>query len=1135
VPAIDDLERIRTRRLHDTCGWVEENAIFQNWLDPNRFSVLLLEGPPGCGKSTVTTRIIELLQTGHPTAYFFCDAKDIDRQSWGQIVRTWTWQLLLQKSHLVDDIFNIYGETAGAITPLASYYKALKCLLRRGENAFLILDGLDESKDLESHLSNSIIHELTRYAKIMFVSRPGPMVDFIAERASGSFGKVIVRPESNATDIARLVSQGVQSLHLNTAISKTIVNRLVQGANGMFLWAYLMLRHISQLTTLAALDDLPEGLEELYIRIIGRIMSLPANQSRLASRVLQWTYSAVRQLSVAELGIALSVKPGSDHHDERNEIQSLAVAIRNCCSPLLEVDETRGSVRFVHSSAVEFLRQIGSSPTQSLGLRALPIVPDIRNEYTAAVCLTYLGYDHISYVSDDEDTRAYDKNLRLHLESNGFLEYCALNWWKHLPLLKTNIEDTQESFRVSVVRFASSESTLVKWLQLFRLLDGPRLGKLHKDESFSPGAHRYHWMSEVVGSKFSQLWLAPNGLFTRWDRWITESFFNGRHSTPIGIAAFFNFTNAVESELERGVSVDTRDSVGLTPLLYSAHGDAADTLQQLLHHGADVQATSLMGFSSIRYASRNCTTVLPILLERGASISTQEKNEGLNPLHATCVSIGWHPMVLRELLKWSTNEHLNAVDFMGRTPLHLAAAIDLKMSARLIKGRLIQASKSKPQVYAVSAQEAFTPVLAHSIHIWATAWGSPLSRLATDTTSNHLRRDVSILVQKIKTTIIFVLGQKGPRIDTLDAFGQSPLHLASAASFSGRGPELTGHETDPVIQSLLDLGSIAEGRNASGQRPLDIALAQGSWMTALTLLRVDAVNGVLLDSNRRSMEAIILQNAASEQKGRSQPAMFASMKEGHHPKSLLDALEVSYILQARLSLSTPPNVLTSGIIVEIVSSILDFAEYWAISTNEVSINTDQFARKPPPAAVQLGKGRVRRLEIYVARPPIRRGSRMGCCHRLRHSPYARYGFEYTTAFSGLLYSSWHSSVLREEQNPLHKDGALLQLAQRSVVSIDGEKEATLTTRSVSAAPALWKSVRLEGKFQLEEIWKQVWPLQLAAKQSGDVPEAEAQQVISWMESLREGDEITLSLSEEFIVQDIALYSKFGLVLYSALS
>jgi hypothetical protein len=280
----------------------------------------------------------------------------------------------------------------------------------------------------------------------MFVSRPGPTVDFIAERASGSFGKVIVRPESNATDIARLVLQGVQSLHLNTAISKTIVNRLVQGANGMFLWAYLMLRHISQLTTLAALDDLPEGLEELYTRIIGRIMSLPPNQSRLASRVLQWTFSAVRQLSVAELGIALSVKRGSNHHDERNKIQSLAVAIHNCCSPLLEVDETRGSVRFVHSSAVEFLRQIGSNPTQSLGLRALPIVPDVRNEYTAAVCLTYLGYDHISYVSDDEDTRAYDKNVRIHLESNGFLEYCALNWWKHLPLLKTNTEDTQEVF-----------------------------------------------------------------------------------------------------------------------------------------------------------------------------------------------------------------------------------------------------------------------------------------------------------------------------------------------------------------------------------------------------------------------------------------------------------------------------------------------------------------------------------------------------------------------------------------------------------------------------------------------------------------------------------------------------------------
>ena len=259
--------------------------------------------------------------------------------------------------------------------------------------------------------------------------------------------------------------------------------------------------------------------------------------------------------------------------------------------------------------------------------------------------------------------------------------------------------------------------------------------------------------------------------------------------------------------------------------------------------------------------------------------------------------------------------------------------------------------------------------------------------------------------------------------------------------------------------------------------------------------------------------------------------MFASVKEGHHPKSLLDALEVSYILQAQLSLSTPPDVLTSGIIVEIVSSILDFAEYWAISTNEVFINTDQFARKPPLATVQLGKGRVRRLEIYVARPPIRRGSRMGCCHRLRNPPYAHYGF----GFSGLSYSSGHSSVLRAGQNPFIEDGALLQLARHSVVSMDGEEEATPAIKSVSAAPALWKSVRLEGRFQLEEIWKQVWPLPLAAKQSGDVPEAEAQQVTSWMKSLREGDEITLSLSEEFIVQDIALYSKFGLVLHSALS
>ena len=41
-------------------------------------------------------------------------------------------------------VFRIYSETVGATTPLASYQKALKCLLETGGPYCLVVDGLDE-------------------------------------------------------------------------------------------------------------------------------------------------------------------------------------------------------------------------------------------------------------------------------------------------------------------------------------------------------------------------------------------------------------------------------------------------------------------------------------------------------------------------------------------------------------------------------------------------------------------------------------------------------------------------------------------------------------------------------------------------------------------------------------------------------------------------------------------------------------------------------------------------------------------------------------------------------------------------------------------------------------------------------
>jgi len=57
------------------------------------------------GKSTMVTKLIEDLQAKHPVAFFFCRVGE-ERQSWGDIIRTWIWQFLEQKPEpdLIDGV-----------------------------------------------------------------------------------------------------------------------------------------------------------------------------------------------------------------------------------------------------------------------------------------------------------------------------------------------------------------------------------------------------------------------------------------------------------------------------------------------------------------------------------------------------------------------------------------------------------------------------------------------------------------------------------------------------------------------------------------------------------------------------------------------------------------------------------------------------------------------------------------------------------------------------------------------------------------------------------------------------------------------------------------------------------------------
>ena len=67
-----------------------------------------MDGPPGYGKSTIVTKLIEDLQANHPVAFFFCRVGQA-RQDWKDIIRTWIWQLLEQRPEpeLITGVYDI--------------------------------------------------------------------------------------------------------------------------------------------------------------------------------------------------------------------------------------------------------------------------------------------------------------------------------------------------------------------------------------------------------------------------------------------------------------------------------------------------------------------------------------------------------------------------------------------------------------------------------------------------------------------------------------------------------------------------------------------------------------------------------------------------------------------------------------------------------------------------------------------------------------------------------------------------------------------------------------------------------------------------------------------------------------------
>lgn len=427
-----DMEAIYIRefqRRSQPCGqWLLCDEVFGSWLCSSQPRGIWITGPPGSGKTVLSTCIIDAIRermrnnSRCVSAFFYCD-KGEDKLSLTTILACLISQVLAQLDNVPRSIsaaFNIakrYGRSKVSVAdqPMSLLEDSIRSL----EKVNVIIDGLDELQDAPA-VAESLrgLLERTDNVQLIFLSRDLPT---LSNRLC-SFPRISLTPAVMAKDINNYIS--LQLLHLpldDAEIRNHIFDKLSYGANGMFLWANLMIQALKSATSpqemLELLCDLPVGLNTIYVSILNRIGKEPPNRQSTAKRVFLWICCSARPLHWNELEAILAFDNCTAQIVEsRKPFKS---AVLELCSPLIEYVPEVDSFRPAHLSVREFLLCQGDQLVSETASQFF-IQEQQGHLEMAQVCLAYQAwYDKC----DPTNTSA---------AAHHFLKYATLFWCHHL-------------------------------------------------------------------------------------------------------------------------------------------------------------------------------------------------------------------------------------------------------------------------------------------------------------------------------------------------------------------------------------------------------------------------------------------------------------------------------------------------------------------------------------------------------------------------------------------------------------------------------------------------------------------------------------------------------------------------------
>ncbi|KAL9079666.1 MAG: hypothetical protein Q9157_001442 [Trypethelium eluteriae] len=661
---------------------------YQAWKDRANASrsTLICTGKLGCGKSVLLANIVDDLNLHFrgesiTVAYFFCRHDNPDSLKARTIIGSLARQLLRP----IPDLSMASGfldETASALD-FNGIFGLLKRSLPSDCKVSFILDGLDECDSAELDLVVEVLQRLQNEILLLLCISLRLEPSKTAKVSPARFKDTIIFsiPEENP-DIELFIQAEledcIQSTRLvvgNPALIVEIQSTLLEGSQGMFLWAALQIESLCTMSTDGeirdALVDLPSDLSETFSRILRKSKGLGAAYQR---RILELVSVARRPLAIEELREALSVVPGDTVWNPARLLNDVHKTI-GCCGCLLSFDEEDLTVRLMHHSVKQYILSGSKNSTD------IPFTIESAERKMADVILTYLSYGvfetrlSAAVAPQIETGSAPSTIIRSTLDSSNSIQSLALKFLKSRATPGRDIGSTlAETSKLlgprSVDGFHFLPYAKLYWFQHISCSSDP------------PPADYEHFLKvsegKMVITNITALILAIRtgrealikAMLAADDLDVNAT--DKQDSTPLSWAVKEGRTGVVALLLaNEEVYLDCKDSQQRTPLSLAARlGHKAIVQLLLTSDKVDVDSKDLRGRTPLSMVIRQGNkAIVKLLLDTNRVDINSKDNEGRTPISWAA---GEGRKAVIKLLLSTGKVDVNSEDYEGRTPLSWA-------------------------------------------------------------------------------------------------------------------------------------------------------------------------------------------------------------------------------------------------------------------------------------------------------------------------------------------------------------------------------------------------------------------------------------------------------------------------------